>query len=147
MKIFKKKKKRITYMAVFPNWCPVCKKDNAPQTNLFMQSTYTQNLWIKILNIFEGHLTFPKEVKDLLDMALMYHPFKNAKALLWRNIIMASFWNLWKERNQIVLPRKRHTYTKLFNNVVYHSISWCKLSNILDSYSHTSLFVNWEGLL
>ena len=31
---------------------------------------------------------------------------------------------------------KTRTYTGLFNNVVYHVISWC--------YSRTSLIVNWE---
>ena len=38
-----------------------------------------------ILNPLEWHLTFPREVKDLLDMVLMYHLFKNAecKTLMW----------------------------------------------------------------
>ena len=34
---------------------------------------------------------FPREVKDLLDVTLMYHPFKNAKAPLWKNLIMTFF--------------------------------------------------------
>ena len=54
------------------------------------------------------------------------------------------FWNLWKERDQRVFTEKIQTYTKLFDNVIYHAIFWCKLSNIFASYSHTSLIVDWE---
>ena len=43
------------------------------------------------------NLTFPREVKDLLDMALTYHPFKNAKVLQWKNLTMTFSWNMWKE--------------------------------------------------
>ena len=139
--------KRMPYITLSPNWCPLCKKENESQSHLFMQCTYTQNFWTTILNIFGWHLTFPREVKDFLDMTLTYHPFKNAKALLWKNLIMAFFWNMWKERNQRIFAETTQTYTKFFDNVVYQAISWCKLSNIFTSYRCTSLVANWEGLL
>ena len=85
--------------------------------------------------------TFPREVKDLLDMALTYCPFKNARVLLYKNLIVTFFWNLWKERNQRAFTEKTQTYTKLFNNV---AISWCKLSHTFASYSCISLIVNWS---
>ena len=78
----------------------------------------------------------------------MYHPFKNAKALLWKNFIMTFSWNMWKERNQRIFTDKTQTYTKLFDNVVYQAISLlCKLSNIFTSYNYTSILANLEGLL
>ena len=139
--------KRMPYISLSPNWCPLCKKENKSQSHLFMLCTYAQNIWTTILNIFGWHLTFPREVKDFLDMALMYHPFKNPKALSWKNLIMTFFWNMWKERNQRIFAEKTQTCAKLFNIVVYQAKSWCKLSNIFTSYSHTSLIANWEGLL
>ena len=84
------------------------------------------------------HISKGREVKYLLDMTLTYDPFKNAKALLWKNLIMAFFWNAWKERNQGILAEKIP--------VIYQAISWCKLSNIFTFYSYTSLLTNWKGL-
>ena len=113
------------YITLSPNWCLLCNKENESQSHLFMQWTYAQNFWTMILNIFGWHLTFPREVKDFLDMALTYHPFKTAKALLWKNLIMAFFRNLWKERNQrIFVETNRPTqnfstmlFTKLYLGV------------------------------
>ena len=132
----------MSYITLSPNWCPLCKKENESQNHLFIQCTYAQNFWITILNIFECHLTFPREVKDFLDMALTYHPFKNAKALLWENLIMAFFWNRWKKRNKRIFVEKTQTYTKLFDNVVYQAISWCKLRWIYrSSWFRSNLFL------
>ena len=46
------------------------------------------------------------------------------------------------KKNQIIFAEKTQTYTKLFDNVVYQTISWCKLSNIFTSYSYTTLIGN-----
>ena len=40
---------------------------------------------------------------------------------------------------------KTETYTMLFDNAVYHAISWFKFFNIFVFYNHTSLIVNLEG--
>lgn len=49
------------------------------------------------------------------------------------------------ESNRVI--EKAHVFTRLFINVVYHTISWCKLYGFFASYSHNSLRVNWEGFL
>ena len=74
--------KRMSYITLSPNWCLLCKKENESQSHLFMQCTYAQNFWTTILNIFGWYLIFPREVKEFLDIALTYHPFKNTKTLL-----------------------------------------------------------------
>ena len=61
--------------------------------------------------------------KGSIGYGLNVPPFKNAKFLQWKNLVMAFFWNLWKERNQRIFTEETQIYTKLFNNVVYQGIS------------------------
>ena len=115
--IFEKRMPYMTLMTLFPSWCPLCKKGSEWQSHLFMQ--YTYDLLTKILNIFGWHLIFLREVKDLLDMVLTYHPFKNVKALRWKNLIMTFFWNWWKKRNKKIFVKKtlvQNSSTMLFNS-------------------------------
>ena len=109
-----------------------------------MQCRYAQNFRKTILNIFKWHLTIPREVKDLLDMVLMYQLFKNAKTLLQENFNVNFFPNLWKEKNQRIFAEKTQTCTKLFDTVVYQAISWRKLSNIVTFYNYIFFTVNWK---
>ena len=101
-------------LTLSPNWCPLCKKRNESQSHLFMQCTYAQNFWTMILNIFGWHLTFPREVKDLLDIALTYHPFENTKGLLWKNSLWLSFGVCGKRRIKKYL-QKRHRLIQNFS--------------------------------
>ena len=54
----------------------------------------------KTCDSFGWYLAIPRDVKDLLIIVLLGHPFMNAKALLWLNITQSFFWVLSKERNQ-----------------------------------------------
>jgi len=80
---------------------------------------------------------FSREVKKLLD--IIYRP---------TNLIM-TFFGIYekKKKEDGVFTAKTCTYTRLFKNVIYlyHTIYWCKSSNIFASYSYTFLIVNWEG--
>ena len=99
--------------------------ENESQSYLFMQCTYAQNFWTTILNIFGWHITSPRKVKEFLDMVLTYHPFKNAEALLWKNLIMVSFGIFGnKEIREYLQKRRRATqnfstmlFTKLYLGV------------------------------
>ena len=93
-------------------------------------------LWLESnLRIFnnKGHLLWFESFNSACLKA-----FKKVKAL-WTNLIMTFFWNLWKERNQRVFMVK--TQTLLGSSEILLSAPF------FASYSHTSLIINWEGLL
>lgn len=71
---------RNAYMTLFPNWYPLCKKDNKSQNHLYdARSIKISGQWFSISS---DHLTFLREVIDLWDIGLIYHLFTNAKVLL-----------------------------------------------------------------
>ena len=64
--------------------------------------------------------------KGSIGYGLNVPPFKNAKFLQWKNLVMAFFWNLWKERNQRIFTEETQIYTKLYTMLftkVYPSVN------------------------
>ena len=65
----------MSYMTLFPSWCLLGKKDNESQSHIFMLHIpiiFGQGFAISS----DGISLFPVWVKELLDMALAYHPLQ-----------------------------------------------------------------------
>lgn len=67
-------------------------------------------IWFWICGAFGWFFIFPRDVKYLLSILLLYHPFKSAKALMQMHLTHTFFRVLWKERNQRTFFDKEHPF-------------------------------------
>lgn len=131
-------------MALFPNWCILCKMNDKSIEHTFVQCSYSTTLWSS-LNMAATH-QLPISLGEIL-YVLTNIKQNTKKKVLWSNLIGAQLWCIWLERNNRIFQDKSNRLSRLFENIISLDASWCKKSKLFCNYEISCIAFNWKVFL
>ncbi|KAM2004953.1 hypothetical protein FF1_000090 [Malus domestica] len=94
--------RRMPYTCFSPHWCVLCKSGEESVNHVFLHCPYSIQLWWNLLKEVGAVWVIPKGCFELLSTEFdALGKGRKAKSL-WGSLLMALFWNIWRERNKRV---------------------------------------------
>ena len=99
------------------NRCTLCKNGFEDRDHLFLNCSYTQQVWTKILN-FWG-MTWVHQNNVEFSFKIWKCPSKDPDAqFLWKLTLPHLWWGIWKERNNRIFRNKELPGWVLGQNII-----------------------------
>ena len=89
---------RRPHMALSPNWCVLCKKEEESLNHLFLYCDYSRAIWNYFLANLNCSWVMPRELLNMFASWCVGGLGERGKCL-WGYLCHAVIWNIWKERN------------------------------------------------
>lgn len=131
---------RSPHMALNPNWCVLCKANNETMEHIFVNCTFTQHVWGNFFHFVDSSTTAPTSLDDVPKKFCYYKP-STKRSILLQNMIGATFWIIWLERNGRTFNDGGKSQRQIWDDVLNFTALWCLKSKLFCSYN-TAAFLS-----
>ncbi|KAL4182941.1 hypothetical protein AMTRI_Chr11g95660 [Amborella trichopoda] len=83
---------------ILPNVCLFCKNAEETIVHLFLRCPFTKRIWDWLSSISCWLIARPEGISELMQQ-IWTPPFSSLGIGLWRIVVPAGLWSMWKERN------------------------------------------------
>ena len=138
--------KRRPNMALFLEWCAVCKNTSENVDHLFLHCTVAYFLWSNLYKTFNLSWSAPVSCYSLLLESFSCLRGTKKARVLWDCAVLAIFWVVWNERNQRIFDNKAgKDSSHLWDEVKFWASLWSFITAEFKDISFFFILLNWEA--
>lgn len=141
-----KMQKRYPSLNINPSWCILCKNNEETGEHLFITCHCSQFLWATFFGYLKHNRSSPQNMDEVINLLI---PQKSATkpSILLSNLVGATLWSIWLERNNRTFHNKSKSLAHLWEDIINLSSFWCKKSILFSSYDVATISLNWRSIL